>query len=140
MTKYLPGQSGNLNGRPLGVPNKRNQLAKLLEAQAEQLINKVVDQALQGESGAMRLCIERLIPRVKDEAINFALPNVELNQVASLLQIGSSVIQAVSNGEITPDTGQKIMGIVDGQRKNIEISELSVRLTTIERVLKNRKE
>ena len=51
---------------------------------------------------------------------------------------GEAILQAVSVGEISPEQGKAIMGIIDAQRKNIETTELSLRLLEIERTLKQR--
>jgi hypothetical protein len=63
--KFQKGQSGNPNGRPPGCTNKRSQLAKLLEPHAEALINKAVELALSGDTHALRLCLDRLIPKIQ---------------------------------------------------------------------------
>lgn len=60
---FQQGQSGNPNGRPAGSKNRRSQLAKLLEPYAEELIAKAVELARAGDVNALRLCIERLIPK-----------------------------------------------------------------------------
>ena len=57
---FEKGQSGNPNGRPEGSRNRATILAQvLLDGQAEELIQKCVQMALDGDSTAMRLCIER---------------------------------------------------------------------------------
>ncbi len=63
--RFKKGQSGNPNGRPLGCLNKRTQLAALLEPHAEALISKAVELALGGDTNALRLCIERLLPKAQ---------------------------------------------------------------------------
>lgn len=74
MARYKPGESGNRSGKKPGTINKRTQLAKLLEPHAEALVNKTVELALNGDSNALRLCIDRLIPKAKDGAI-ITMPN-----------------------------------------------------------------
>lgn len=140
MSKFIPGQSGNPSGKKPGTLNKRTQFVKLLEPHAQELIERLLRLANQGDPNALRLCIERLIPRAKDDVVNFEITDVDLKMVDSLLQVGEQIIKAVTNGELTPEEGQKVMGLVEGQRKNIETSELSIRLAVIERTLKHRKE
>lgn len=74
MARYKPGESGNRSGKKPGTINKRTQLAKLLEPHAEALVNKAVELALNGDSNALRLCIDRLIPKAKDGA-TITMPN-----------------------------------------------------------------
>lgn len=64
---FQSGQSGNPNGRPKGIVDKRVKLRQLLEPHAERLIEKVVELALAGDISALKICIDRLIPRLKDD-------------------------------------------------------------------------
>jgi len=59
MTKFQKGQSGNPSGKRPGTLNKRTQLIRLLEDNAENLINKLVECALDGDVQALRFCLER---------------------------------------------------------------------------------
>jgi len=72
--QFKPGQSGNPRGRSKGSVNKNTKLAKLLDPHAEALVNKAVELALSGYSNALRLCIERLIPKARDGA-TITMPN-----------------------------------------------------------------
>jgi len=77
-TKWKPGQSGNPAGKPKGTRHKATMLAeRLLDGQAEELIQQCVQKALDGDSTAMRLCIERLVPPRKDRPVNLDLPQME---------------------------------------------------------------
>jgi hypothetical protein len=50
-------------------------LRGLLDQHAETIVAKLIEHAIAGESAALKICIERLIPRVKpDSGICFALP------------------------------------------------------------------
>lgn len=75
MAQYKPGESGNPSGKKAGTLNKRTQLAMLLEPHAEALINKAVELALAGDSNALRLCMERLIPKVKEDIAKIVIPD-----------------------------------------------------------------
>ena len=69
---FKTGQSGNPGGRPKGIVDKRTQLRSLIQPHAEDLVNKLVERAKLGDSWAMKLCIDRLIPPMKkDDAIFF---------------------------------------------------------------------
>jgi len=59
---YQKGHSGNPAGRPPGLPDKRTVLRELLAPHAEALVAKVVALALAGDTAALRICIDRLIP------------------------------------------------------------------------------
>jgi hypothetical protein len=136
--KFKPGKSGNPLGRPKGSPNKYARLSQLLELHAENILNKSVELALSGDTNALRMCIERLLPKVRAETISFNLPELDLTKAGALIVIGSCIIEAVSSGLMTPEQGKILSDIVDAQRKNIEISNLEARLDDVEYVLKIR--
>src|SRR5690348_7825980 len=99
---FKPGTSGNPDGKKPGTLNRRTQLAKLLEPHAEELIEKLVTQAKQGEPMALKLCIERLLPRIKpDESIIFDLPNGELTDSDNVTQTAEEIVKAVASGQLS---------------------------------------
>lgn len=99
MSQFQPGQSGNPTGRPAGASNKRTQLIKLLEPHAEELINKLVEMAKQGDANAMRLCIERLIPKRKSESQMIALPTIDTSQPSSLAAFRAAILNELAQRE-----------------------------------------
>lgn len=140
MAKFQAGQSGNPNGKPKGAINRRTQLAKLLEPHAEGLIAKAVELAQAGDVTALKLCLDKLLPRPKDEAIAFALPAGDLKKCDTLLLLGERLLQAVAAGEITPEQGRTLTVIAEAQRKAIEITQLEARINSIETELKHPKD
>ena len=61
-------------GRPKGSRNKTTLLAEaLLDDQTELIISKVIEKALQGNSVALRICVDRLLPK-RDRPVQFELP------------------------------------------------------------------
>lgn len=139
MTQFTKGVSPNPSGRPRGITDKRSELRSLLTPHAKDLVQKAIDMALGGDVNALRLCIERLIPRVKDEVINLDFIDLDLCEQNNLLLAGSSVLQAVASGVITPEHGKSIAAIIEAQRKTIESSNLHDRMAEIEHALKIRK-
>ena len=65
MPKFTKGQSGNPAGRPIGSKNKSTQFRELLEDDLPALVSVLRDKALEGDMNAMRLLLERLVPRVQ---------------------------------------------------------------------------
>ena len=73
--RWRKGQSGNPNGRPRGSRHRATLLAEnLFDGQTEELIQKAIDLALDGDTTALRLCIERIIAPRRDRPVNFRLP------------------------------------------------------------------
>jgi len=139
MSKFKQGESGNPMGRPTGIADKRTQLSKLLQPHAEQIINKVIGYALAGDPDALRLCMERLIPKIKSEPINFELPK-DLSNIENLLNNNAAIINAVATGEITIEAAQALSALIESQGKIIANNELTQRLTAIEATLKERRD
>jgi hypothetical protein len=58
---YKPGQSGNPYGRPRGARNRATVAAeRLLDGEADALTRKAIELAKEGDTTALRLCIERI--------------------------------------------------------------------------------
>jgi hypothetical protein len=58
---FKPGQSGNPEGRPKGARNRATLAAeRLLDGEADTLTRKAIQLAQQGDTTALRLCIDRI--------------------------------------------------------------------------------
>src|SRR3977135_2621235 len=75
---FQKGQSGNPAGPAKGTRHKITMLAeKLLEDDRDDIVRAVIAAAKGGDSTAMRLCIERLVPLRKGRPVVFDLPPVK---------------------------------------------------------------
>ena len=118
-------------GRPKGARNRTTQaVMALLEGEAEALSRKAVEMALAGDSVALRLCLDRLAPPRKDSPVQFALPRMASAHDAA--EAAGAVLQAVSEGDLTPTEGAQVMGLVDSYRRTLEVTELEARLAALE--------
>ena len=122
--------SGN-SGRPTGARNKKTLAIKsLLEGQAEALTQTAISKALDGDSMALRLCMERIVPAPKDIPVSFTLP--EMNTALDASQAAVSLLTAVSEGNLTPIEATRVMGLIDSYRRTLELTEIEERLQTLE--------
>jgi len=122
--------AGN-SGRPKGSRNKATiAIESLLQGQAEALTQIAVAQALEGDSIALRLCMERIAPAPKDQPVSFSLPKMHNALDASVA--AGSVLNAVSDGELTPIEATRVMGLIDSYRRTLELTELEQRLQALE--------
>ena len=118
-------------GRPKGARNRTTQaVMALLEGEAEALSRKAVEMALAGDSVALRLCLDRLAPARKDSPVEFQLPRMTTAHDAA--EAAGAVLQAVSEGELTPIEAVQIMGLIDSLRRVLETTELEARVAALE--------
>ena len=86
---FKPGTSGNPAGRRRGSKNKATELRKLLDPYAPMLVEKAVQMALEGNTTALKLCIDKLIPNLKSLDHNHSLN--EDKPVKFVLTMGKSL-------------------------------------------------
>ena len=119
------------SGKPKGSRNKATiAIESLLEGQAEALTQTAISKALDGDSMALRLCMDRIAPLPKDNTISFTLPHMESANDAS--KAAGSVLKAVSIGEITPVEGSRVMGLIDSFRRTLELTVIEHRIQALE--------
>ena len=125
--KFTLGNSG----RPKGARNKKTlAIESLLEGQAEALTQTAISKALDGDSMALRLCMERIAPAPKDNPAAFILP--QMNNALDASQAAGSVLTAVSQGNLTPIEATRVMGLIDSYRRTLELTEIESRLKVLE--------
>ena len=118
-------------GRPKGSRNKATiAIESLLEGQSEALTQVAISKALDGDSVALRLCLDRIAPPMKDKPVFFPLPQMQDAMDAS--QAAGSVLSAVSEGNLTPIEGTRVMGLIDSYRRTLELTEIENRLKVLE--------
>jgi hypothetical protein len=123
------GKSGNPAGRPKGVPTRTSQLRKILEDSSEPLIKKAAEMALAGDSGMMRVCLERILPALKAKDVPIYPPEpIDGN----LVQMGEKVMRLVSDGELTPDEGAALSQIIAAHARMVETEDLTKRISALE--------
>lgn len=101
-----------------------------MQGQAEALTQTAVTQALEGDSVALRLCMERIAPAPKDQPVSFSLPKMKNALDAS--EAAGSVVTAVSDVELTPIEATRLMGLIDSYRRTLELTEIEERLQALE--------
>lgn len=129
--KWKPGQSGNPAGKPKGARHKATRLAQeMIGGEAESVVRKVIEKALEGDTTCLRLCLERLSPAIKDNPVTLELPLIK--GVDDAVTAMCHIVSNVANGEITPAEGSALAGVVETYRKTIETQELEKRIANLE--------
>ena len=129
--QFAKGQSGNPKGRPVGFRCKATMAAAaLLDGEAESLTRKAVELALDGDTTALRLCLERIYPAPKDRPVDVELPTVDT--AADLPRATAAILEAVGSGELTPLEGNALASIVSAHAKTVDVAEFDARLKALE--------
>jgi hypothetical protein len=127
---FEPGKSGNPNGRPKGHRNKATVICEeLLDGEAQALTRKVIDKALDGDMGALRLCLERLLPQRRDRLVTFELPKFETAEDA--LKAISAIAYACAAGELSPSEAADITGLVLTYIRTLEVTGIEAKLAAL---------
>ena len=127
---FKSGESGNPLGRPIGVRDRRTALRELLSPHAPELVQKAVDMALEGDTTALRMCLDRCIAPLRSTT-----QNIDLNFEGELHERGEATLQAIYAGDIDPLTGSALIGALADQARLKEQTELETRLSHLENKL-----
>jgi len=123
--------SAGKSGRPRGSRNRVTlAIDSLLEGQSDALTQTAISKALEGDSIALRLCMDRIAPPMKDKPVVFPLPRMHGAMDAS--EAAGSVLSAVSDGTLTPIEGTRVMGLIDSYRRTLELTDIEYRLKALE--------
>ena len=127
---FPPGNTAS-SGRPLGSSNKATQAAQGLFSQhSEAVSKKCLVLAMRGDSTALRLSMERVLPARKSMPLQFKLPKVR--SVADLPKAADAILQAVAKSELTPDEGERMMALLERYRAIGETADLVPRVEKLE--------
>ena len=129
--RFVKGSNHNPGGRPLGSRHKTTLAVEaLLDGEAEKLTRTAIDQALAGDSTALRICLDRIIPPRRERTVNFALPPIRT--AGDIVVATSTVARAVAEGELTPGEGAALSALLGNAARAIEVSEIEDRLAKLE--------
>lgn len=127
-------QKGN-PGKPKGQRCKATVLAEqMMRADAEPIVQAVIDAAKGGDPTAQKLCIDRIYPRRREPTVELDLPKIEtISDLPSATQV---VINAVAEGQISPSEGSVICsGVIAAHQRALEVATLEQRIAAIEEKL-----
>jgi hypothetical protein len=128
---FRKGLSGNPAGRAPGCRNHATQMAEvLLDGEVEALTHKAVELAMEGDTTALKLCLERIVPRRKSRAVTFDLPRID--RVEDLGNAIGSVLQEAARGRLFLDEAAALIGMMEARRKSIETIDFEKRLQALE--------
>ena len=128
---FQKGQSGNPAGRPRGSRNRAAMLLQnLLERDAESIACKAIDLAKKGDIAAIRMCMDRLVPARKDDAIAFELP--PLATASDSVAAAAAIAAAVAAGELTASEAADLAKVIDVYVQALATAGFEERLDRLE--------
>jgi hypothetical protein len=128
---FEKGQSGNPSGRPRGIRNRATQTMQiLLDGEAQALTRKAVELALDGNTMALRMCLDRIGPPHRERAVPITLPPVR--DAADLAGTMTAIIAAAGEGAISPDEGGRLARLVEIFLRAVETRDFERRLQLLE--------
>jgi hypothetical protein len=128
---FEKGRSGNPAGRPPGIAKRATQaMQSLLDDEAQALTRKAVELALDGNTMALRMCLDRIGPPRRERAVPITLPPVR--DAADLAGTMTAIIAAAGEGAISPDEGGRLARLVEIFLRAVETRDFERRLQLLE--------
>jgi hypothetical protein len=128
---FKKGQSGNPSGKRKGTRSAITLAAEaMLDGEGKALTRKAIDMALAGDTTALRLCLERLLPPRKDRPVRLTLPPIKT--AADAAGAMAAIVDAVGRGEITAAEGREVGSIVEIFVRALEAGDFERRLAALE--------
>jgi hypothetical protein len=135
---FQPGVSGNPAGRPKGSRNRATLRAEaFLDEHGEEILEKVLQMALEGDRVALKLMVERLLPPRRGRLVHFELPKTETTEQIS--NAYDAVMAAAADGVITMEDALDFARLLDGKLKALEMTDLADEMREIRQHLEQRR-
>lgn len=125
---FKPGVSGNPAGRPRGIKTDNARLREAIAGSMPEVIGKLVEMAIAGDTTAAGLLLARVLPPCKPHELpqTFELPSGTLSEQAR------AVVAAISAGELAVTNGAQLLSGLGTLAKIVETDELAARITALE--------
>ena len=131
--RWQPGHSGNPAGRKPGTGSVQQ-----LRAQIELLIPEIIlvlgAKARDGDIGAARLLLERVVPALKPVEAPQALQIAE----GDLSSQAKSIVALAASGDVSTGQASQLVSALGTVAKLIEVDQLLKRVDALEKVIESR--
>lgn len=131
--RWQPGRSGNPAGRKPGTGSVQ-QLRAQIELLIPEIIQVLAMKAREGDVGAARLLLERVVPALKPVEAPQALQIAE----GDLSSQAKSIVALAASGEVALAQASQLVSALGTVAKLIEVDELLKRVDALEKVIESR--
>ena len=125
---WQSGQSGNPGGRKPGT-GKVEKLRAALAKELPDVLEALVTQAKAGDTGAIKLILERTVPALRP--VDAAAP-LNLPVGGGLAEQGRAVLVALASGQLPANQAVAILQGLGNLAKLVELDELEKRVAALE--------
>jgi hypothetical protein len=123
---FQKGQSGNPAGRPPGSRNRATLFAEaLLEGEAEMIVRNAIRAAVNDVPWAVRLCFDRLSPRLRSRAAPIAFELPQISTAADIAPAIAKISSALAEGDITIDEAERYTAVLERWSRMLQSAERS---------------
>jgi len=126
--KWQTGQSGNPGGRKPGS-GKIDKLRAALAKELPEVLEALVAQAKAGDTGAIKLILERTVPALRPVD---AVAPLNLPVDGGLADQGRAVLAALAVGQLPVNQATGILQGLGNLAKLVELDELDKRVAALE--------
>ena len=123
---WKKGQSGNPKGRPPGT-GKVAAMRAQLEERLPEVLDTLALQAELGDTAAMRLLLDRVMPALRPVEIPVAFPTG-----STLTETGQAVLKQAGEGDIPAGQAAQLVAALGALARVKELDELTARLERLE--------
>jgi polyhydroxyalkanoate synthesis regulator phasin len=102
----------------------------MLEPYAEELIQRVVDMAKEGDMAALKLCLDRLCAPLRPTDRHITI--LGFDGCTGLSAKGELILENVAEGKVTPTEAANLMSAISSQARIIAVDELEQRVSELE--------
>jgi hypothetical protein len=114
--RFVPGQSGNPQGKAPGTRNRASLLRELMEEGEDRaIVRLVLDRAKGGDAVAARFVVAHLCPRPRPRARSIAIPLEDGLPAHNVVAAHDAVLRALFAGEIAPDEAEAVTRVLDAR-------------------------
>jgi len=118
-------------GRPRGTVSRAAVFTQnMLSDHAESIATKIIELAEQGDMGALRVCMDRLVPAIKHQPVAVELPPI--GKPADAVEAAASIVAAVAAGDVSATEAAQLAKVVDVYVRAVDSKGFDERLTKLE--------